>query len=113
MGDSPTSTVCFYINRKLSHLSPVLKNIIGLSNNNILLLDLTMEDRGRHIRILNIYNYPKTMDTAHAIIDNEDMLLQLNLCMEDFNIYHLFWNVPGLDNRPSKIAQDFIYTLQG
>jgi hypothetical protein len=112
MGDSPTSAVCFYVNKHLSHCSPVLENVIGLETNNILLLNLLIDDEGTQIRLMNVYNHPKDMKAVRTIMDYEDMLPHINLCMGDFNMRHPLWNPQGVNNKPSPLAQDLIGTLQ-
>jgi hypothetical protein len=53
------------------------------------------------------------MTAARAIIDNEDVLPHIDLCMGDFNMHHPLWDPQGVNNRPSRLAQDLIGTLQG
>jgi hypothetical protein len=111
MGDSPMGAVCFYVNKRLSHCSLLLESIAGCKEDNMLLLSLTIGERGEPIRILNVYNHPKDMGAAKDIIENEDILPRIDLCMGDFNMHHPLWNPQGVDNRPSKLAQDLIGTL--
>jgi hypothetical protein len=113
IGNSLTSAVCFYVNRRLSGCSPILESIVGFKEDSILLLNLTVGENGERVRLLNVYNHPKDMTAAKAIIDNEDMLPSIDLCMGDFNMHHPLWDPRGIDNRPSQLAQALIGTLQG
>jgi hypothetical protein len=113
IGDSKTSSVCIYVNRRLSHLSPVSEEIAGLDKDNVLLLCLTLGSRHEFIRILNVYNHPKDMSAVRALINNEDMLPHINACLGDFNMHHSLWDPPDTNNRHSALAADLIATLQG
>jgi hypothetical protein len=113
IGDSKTSSVCFYVNRRLTHLSPVTEEIAGLDKNNTLLLCLTLNSRNEFIRILNVYNHPKSMSAVKALINNEDMLLRIDACIGDFNMHHSLWDPLDTNSRPSVIAPDLIAMLQG
>jgi hypothetical protein len=113
IGDSKTSSVCIYVNRRLSHLSPVSEEITGLDKDNVLLLHLTLGNRNEYIRILNVYNHPKDMSAVRALINNEDMLPHIDACLGDFNMHHSLWDPPDTNNRHSALAADLIATLQG
>jgi hypothetical protein len=90
-----------------------LENVVGLEANNVLLLNLSIDNEGTMVRLMNVYNHPKNIRAVRTIIDNKDMLPHIDLCMGDFNMHHLLWDPPGVDNRPSQLAQDLIGTLQG
>jgi hypothetical protein len=97
IGNSKTSSVCFYMNRRLAHLSPIIETVTGLDKDNTLVLHLASNNRKNNICIFNVYNHPKNMSAIRALIDNEDMLLSINLCMGDFNIHHPLWDPLGLE----------------
>jgi hypothetical protein len=111
--DSKTSSVCFNVNRQLAHLSPVIEDVAGLDKDNTLVLCLTLMKEKRQVRLMNIYNHPKDMSAVKALIDNEDMLPAIELCMGDFNMHHPLWNTPESNTRPSALAQDLVAVLQG
>jgi hypothetical protein len=113
IGDSKTSSVCIYVHRRLTHLSPVAEEVTGLDRDNTLLLRLTLSNKNRFIRILNIYNHPKTMSAMRGLIDNEDMLPCIDVCLRDFNMHHSLWDPPDTNSRPSALAAGLIATLQG
>jgi hypothetical protein len=113
IGDSETSSVCIYVNRRLSHLSPVSEEVAGLDNDNVLLLRLTLGNRNKFIRMLNVYNHPKDMAAVRALINNEDTLPHIDVCLGDFNMHHPLWDPFNNNNRHSALATDLIATLQG
>jgi hypothetical protein len=113
MGDTESSSVCFYINKHLLHLSLVIEDVQGLDKDVALMLRLTQDGGKHHMRILNIYNYPKQMCAAKALIDNEDMLSTIDLCMGDFNMHHPLWDPQETNTRPNTLAHELVAILQG
>jgi hypothetical protein len=86
--DTATSIVCFYVNKRILHLSPVTEKITGLDENNTLVLTLTLDEGKSQVQIVNVYNHSKNMSAIHNIIDNEDILPRIDLCIGDFNMHH-------------------------
>jgi hypothetical protein len=104
VGDTSTSAMCFYVNKRLSHCSLVLEQATGLEADSTLILNLSVSSNGVHIRLMNVYNHPKDMKAVRAIIDNKDMLSCLDLCIGDFNMHHSLWDSQDINNRPSALA---------